>query len=382
MADPAVRGRPRLAHAAKGLAVIPTFFARHSPRITWAQPPRRHTPYEPQVPLHQSLPYDESTLGVSALLMAACAGKLVGGKGGLRVAARAGQRQRNQQGDRRLRGVDMRTPTSVAKPVPERRPRAASTRAPPSRRATPPRTTYPDPRSCCLLDGSSDCIAPIPVPFPPSPFCGYSWPARPVSARGIRLPVLCCFHRGRLDRVLGFRGRRRGVAPAVELGFGDASVGIVSGKTRGQALATTRARIPATKWTAESSPRTRGGTSSSARTAGAASPRVPARCVRQARRVLSANAPRFNLARSPPRRRRLPSCAVAPRASRARRAPPASAIPPRLLPPRSAGRAPRVGRFLPGSRTSAATKGRSGGHRVLSRKASRRPPSLCRYSPS
>ncbi len=51
-------------------------------------------------------------------------------------------------------------------------------------------TLYPDPRSCCPLDGSSDCIAPPPVPPVPPPVCGYSCPPGMYQPAGE--PGACC----------------------------------------------------------------------------------------------------------------------------------------------------------------------------------------------
>ena len=56
-------------------------------------------------------------------------------------------------------------------------------------------STYPDPRSCCSLDGSGDCIAPPPSPPPtPVPGCSYACPAGQYEPAGS--PGTCCFDDG------------------------------------------------------------------------------------------------------------------------------------------------------------------------------------------
>jgi hypothetical protein len=56
-------------------------------------------------------------------------------------------------------------------------------------------TTFPDPRSCCPLDGSSvDCVAPPRAPAPP-PICGYACPVGQYQPEGAS-PGTCCFNDG------------------------------------------------------------------------------------------------------------------------------------------------------------------------------------------
>jgi hypothetical protein len=68
----------------------------------------------------------------------------------------------------------------------------------------PTAMTYPDPRSCCPLDGSTDCVAPPPVPTPaPSPpSCGYACPAGQYQPEG-SAPGTCCFNDGSLIACAG-----------------------------------------------------------------------------------------------------------------------------------------------------------------------------------
>jgi hypothetical protein len=54
--------------------------------------------------------------------------------------------------------------------------------------------TYPNPESCCPIDGSGDCIAPPPSPPPPTPGCSYACPPGQYQPDGD--PTSCCFQQG------------------------------------------------------------------------------------------------------------------------------------------------------------------------------------------
>jgi hypothetical protein len=57
-------------------------------------------------------------------------------------------------------------------------------------------STYPDPRSCCPLDGSGDCIAPPPSPSPPPPVTGCSYACAAGGYPLAAFPGTCCIDEG------------------------------------------------------------------------------------------------------------------------------------------------------------------------------------------
>jgi hypothetical protein len=134
-----------------------------------------------------------STLGASALFMVACSGKVIGGGGGGPQLESVSAAEINQPVV--ACGVGYAHSNACCEAAPGKPSSCGVYVGAPFQACEGGYTTYPDPRKCCPLDGSGDCVAPPPSPPPiPVPGCGYACPAGQYEPPGS--PGTCCFDDG------------------------------------------------------------------------------------------------------------------------------------------------------------------------------------------
>jgi hypothetical protein len=157
-----------------------------------------------------------SAFGASALMMTACAGKVVpeGSSSALEVVPVS----------------EIALPV-VACPGGSAHPNVCCESGPgkaascgvypeaPFQACDPTATTYPDPRSCCPIDGSTECVAPPPASPPSSPGCGYACPAGQYQPEGSPAGT-CCFTDGDTTACSGVVGVGVGTSMSADAGFG------------------------------------------------------------------------------------------------------------------------------------------------------------------
>jgi len=132
------------------------------------------------------------TFGAGALLLVACAGKVIGGGPAQQLSA-VSVSEINKPVV--ACGGGFAHPNVCCEASPGKAASCGVFVGAPFQTCDSSYTTYPDPRSCCPLDGSGDCIAPPPSPPPISPpICAYACPAGQYELAAS--PGTCCFNEG------------------------------------------------------------------------------------------------------------------------------------------------------------------------------------------
>jgi hypothetical protein len=168
-----------------------------------------------------------STFGAGALLLAACAGKVVDVPGGGSPPPLEGVSLSEINTPIVACAGGYAHPNVCCEAGPGKAASCGVYPGAPFQPCDPSSTTYPDPRSCCPIDGSSNCVAPSPTPDPlPSPSCGYTCPPGQYQPEG-SLAGTCCFTDGDLIACSGSSGSGGGSGGG-GAGFVDGGVGVVT----------------------------------------------------------------------------------------------------------------------------------------------------------
>jgi hypothetical protein len=133
-----------------------------------------------------------STFGMSALLLVACTGKVIGNGGPPLQAVNASEISQPVVPC----GGGYAHPNVCCEASPGKASSCGVFPGAPFQACGSGYSTYPDPRSCCALDGSGTCIAPPPTPPSPVPLPGCSYACPPGQYEPAGSPGTCCFDDG------------------------------------------------------------------------------------------------------------------------------------------------------------------------------------------